>query len=353
MRSPAFPKLALISVATAAPDKNCPKFSAVIRNDVLPHKRLYSGVAGAVLAFALTSSTLSSVLPLPTSTVAEAVSPPTQETRAEVASPDARTPGFSPSQLSAQEKKQLKDQSKRNTRAAGRVSQQFSLARKQEAAGELSAALATYNEIVKADPDFAPAYSNRGNIYATRRNFAAALSDYDRSLALAPLAGDSWVVYVNRGCTKLAEGDDPYDALADMNIAYELRGDNEVVLSNRAGVYEVLGKYDNAIRDYQRALKSSDVQPFWNRYGLILFQRNKPTEAIAILKRVAARFDVSDVHAAMAVIYFDRGETAKAETEWSQVDRPRLFESKAFLEGERKWPPRAIEAMENFRHLKQ
>lgn len=157
---------------------------------------------------------------------------------------------------------------------------------------------------------------------------------------------------VNRGATKLATGDSR-GALADMNTAFELNPNNEIVLSNRAGVYEVLEKWDNAIRDYQAALQSNKVQPFWERYGLVLFQRNKPTEALAILKRVANRFDVSDVHAAMAVIYFDRGDIPEAETEWSRVDRPRLFESRAFLENERKWPPRVIEAMDNFRRLKE
>lgn len=149
----------------------------------------------------------------------------------------------------------------------------------------------------------------------------------------------------------MAMGEDAAKALEDMNVAYELRGDDEMVLSNRAGVYEAMGKWDNAIRDYQRALKSNDVRPFWERYGLVLFQRNKGYEAVSILKRVAARYDVSDVHAALAVIYFERGELGLAEAEWSAVDRPRSFESRAFLEEVRKWPPRAVEGMDKFRRL--
>lgn len=260
---------------------------------------------------------------------------------------------FSPSSLSGEERKALREESRRHTRAAGKVAQNFSLARRQAAAGDIGAALSTYNEIVVADPDFAPAYSNRGNIYASRKKFDEAIAEYDRSLQLSPLDNDSWVVWVNRGVTKLARGDDPYVALADLNVANELRAENDIVLSNRAGVWEMMGKWDNAIRDYQAALKSNDVQPFWERYGLVLFQRSKSYEALSILKRVAGRFDVSDVHAAMAVIHFDRGEIAEAETQWSQVDRPKLFESRKFLVGERKWPPRAVEAMERFRQVKE
>lgn len=159
-------------------------------------------------------------------------------------------------------------------------------------------------------------------------------------------------MYVNRGCTKLARGDDPRQALADLNVADDLRTRNEIVLANRAGVWEVMGKWDNAIRDYQAALRSNDVRPFWCRYALVLFQRGKGDEALAILKRVAARFDAPDVHAALAVLYFEKGDVGLAEGEWSKVERPRSFESRRFLEEDRKWPPRAVQVMDRFRRLK-
>ena len=256
-----------------------------------------------------------------------------------------------PSSLPEEQQKVLKEQSKRNSRASGQVAQKFVAAKRAGEAGDLDSALDLYNEIIKLSPDFAPAYSNRGNIYVARKKFIAGKNDYDKCIRLAPLDNDSWVVYVNRGAVELELGDSTA-ALKDMNVAYNMKGGNEVVLSNRAGVYEILQKWDNAIRDYQGALKSNDIRPFWLRYGLVLFQRNKSFEALSILRRVAARYDVGDVHAAMAVIYFDRGDLPEAESEWSRVDRPRLFESRDFLVNERKWPPRAVEAMDNFRHLK-
>lgn len=305
--------------------------------------RISAGIAGAALAIALSNA---SIFSPHHHDVAHFV----------VASAFAETETatkFSVSSLSGEERKALREESRRHTRAAGKVAQNFALARRQALAGDIPEALSTYDTITKSDPDFAPAYSNRGNIFAAQKKFDQAITEYDRSLELAPLDNDSWVVFVNRGVTKLARGDDPYIALADLNIANELRAGNDIILSNRAGVWEVMGKWDNAIRDYQAALQSNDVQPFWERYGLVLFQRNKSNEALSILKRVATRFDVSDVHAAMAVIYFDKGDIAEAETQWSLVDRPRLFESKKFLVSERKWPPRAVEAMENFRNVKE
>jgi hypothetical protein len=38
-----------------------------------------------------------------------------------------------------------------------------------------------------------------------------------------------------------------------------------------------------------------------------------------------------------------------AETFWSDVQRTKSFSSKAFLEGEKHWPPRAVAAMAKFR----
>ncbi|KAI0559245.1 TPR repeat containing protein [Gracilaria domingensis] len=234
----------------------------------------------------------------------------------------------------------LREMSRRNTLLTGKKSQLFSSARRAAAQGDFDGALGMYNRLVGEVATFAPALSNRANILVAGGKFTEAERDYGEALKLAPLDGDTWVLYVNRGATPLALGRTE-DALADLNDAYCLRGDDQTILSNRVSVYEVLGKWDNAIRDYQKALKSNDFQPFWIRF-----------EALAILKRVVAKFsDVSDVHAASALIYYDRGDIAAPEADWSAVDRPRLFESQSFLAEKRKWPPRAIKTLDNFRHL--
>lgn len=247
---------------------------------------------------------------------------------------------------------ELREQSRRNTRVSGRLSQQFSLARRTAISGDLDSALREYNELIKLEPTFAPAYSNRGNILVARRRFDDAIHDYNRALELAPLDGDVWIIYVNRGVARLAVGDDPRAALSDLNAAYDRRGGDPLILQNRAAVYEALGKWESAIRDYQGALKGNEVKPFWLRYALVLFQKGKSTESLAILRRIANSYKVDDVKAAMAVVYFDRGDVASAETQWSGMERPRLFESRKFLES-RMWPPNAIDGMDRFRTLKE
>lgn len=256
----------------------------------------------------------------------------------------------------APSEKELLEQTRRNTRLASRLSPQFATARRLADLGDFDGALSTYDSLISEAPTFAPAYSNRANILVSRNRLALAIADYDIALQLAPLDGDAWVIYVNRAVALLAQSGktNARAALDDLNVAYSRKGNDPLVLQNRASAYEALGKWDSAIRDYQAALSYSgnDVKPFWLRYALVLFQKGKESESIAMLKRVGGIYGVDDVKAALAVVYFEDGDLGKAETYWSDMQRPKLFESRQFLE-DRKWPPRAIEGMDHFRSLKE
>jgi tetratricopeptide (TPR) repeat protein len=52
--------------------------------------------------------------------------------------------------------------------------------------GEHAAALADFNQAIKLDPDFAQAFYQRGNTYFDQRNFVDALADYSRAIDLNP-----------------------------------------------------------------------------------------------------------------------------------------------------------------------
>lgn len=54
-----------------------------------------------------------------------------------------------------------------------------------------------------------------------------------------------------------------------------------------------------------------------------------------------------DMRAALAAALWDAGLQAEAEGEWQRVEDPR-YRDRAWLRGERRWPPRLAAALEAF-----
>jgi tetratricopeptide (TPR) repeat protein len=85
-------------------------------------------------------------------------------------------------------------------------------------------------------------------------------------------------------CQGLAlEGLKRYDqAIASYNEAIKLKPDFFVPLNNRGEVYTRLGKLDNAIADFEAAIKLSEAESYvpWNNLGKIYFQQQKYEQAI-------------------------------------------------------------------------
>lgn len=246
--------------------------------------------------------------------------------------------------------KALRERSRRNSRVSGASAQLYATAKREAQFGNFPAAVDSYNKLVEAEPSFAPARSNRANVLVAQGKLTASIPDYTAALELAPLESDVWVVLVNRGCVFLALGQ-VQSALDDFNAALARgNGDLTAIYSNRASCFERQEKWDRALRDYQRAVEAnaSDVQPWWMRYALVLFEEDRSQDAVGILKRVATRYDASEVHAALAGVLFARGDIVEAEGQWSLVDRPKSFSNREFLENDRKWTPRLVKAMEEF-----
>ncbi|KAJ8905443.1 hypothetical protein NDN08_001950 [Rhodosorus marinus] len=250
--------------------------------------------------------------------------------------------------------KDAKEMSKKNTRITGQAASIFGAARKAAEFGDLDTALAKYDELVVAAPTFAGGFSNRANIEVVKERYEAAIADYSKSIELAPLSGDTWVVYLNRGSVynKLQRYE---EAIRDYNRALELRPEESLVLANRASIYSSRGKWDMALNDYRRAVekKPGNVEPFWLDYALALYQRGNTQESVGILRRIVAKYPTEPlVRGALAVVLFDRGDLAEAETNWSMIDRPRTLLDKQYLE-DHHWPPKSVEAMRRFKDLKE
>ncbi|CAM9930716.1 unnamed protein product, partial [Hapterophycus canaliculatus] len=167
--------------------------------------------------------------------------------------------------------------------------------------------------VVKYAPGYVYGWSNRANVLIAEGDLVGAVKDYDRALELAEGISmpDKWVIHLNRGTTLMALGEDDR-ALSDLNQAAKLNNSKDLLtLANRAQAFERRGDWAKALADYEGAInvQPGNVQPWWIRYSLVLFQEGRDFDSLVFLKRVQAKFEgVGEVQAAITAIEFGRGD---------------------------------------------
>jgi tetratricopeptide (TPR) repeat protein len=130
------------------------------------------------------------------------------------------------------------------------------LERKQldEALADFDAAIKLYendtNSHAVPNTTYAKAYVGRGDVYWQKRDFDKALDAYDRAILFDPNLPDA---HVNRGKV-LAEKGNRDEALAEYNRVIELSPDNPYAFLWRGSVYSASGEYDRAFADFGQAL---------------------------------------------------------------------------------------------------
>ena len=143
-------------------------------------------------------------------------------------------------------------------------------------------AIAAYIKVIKMDPNFAEAFSNRGNAYQRKRQFDRAIQDYDRAIELKT---DYAVAFSNRG--NAYQRKRQFDrAIQDYDRAIELKTDYAVAFSNRGNAYRRKRQFDRAVQDYDRAidLKPDYALAFRNR-GTVYEKLGRKKQAIRDYKR--------------------------------------------------------------------
>jgi tetratricopeptide (TPR) repeat protein len=112
-------------------------------------------------------------------------------------------------------------------------------------------AIADYDTAIRLNPDFAMAYSGRGNAKKDLGDRKGALADYDTAIRLDP---DFAIAYNNRGAAKKDLGDRK-GALADYDTAIRLNPNFADAYSGRGAAKKDLGDKQGAIADYLEAAK--------------------------------------------------------------------------------------------------
>jgi tetratricopeptide (TPR) repeat protein len=139
-------------------------------------------------------------------------------------------------------------------------------------------AIADYDTAIRLNPDFAMAYSGRGNAKKDLGDRKGALADYDTAIRLDP---DFAIAYNNRGAAKRDLGD-KQGAIVDYDTAIRLNPDFAMAYSGRGNAKKDLGDRKGALADYDTAI------------------RLNPNFADAYSGRGAAKKDLGDKQGAIA-----------------------------------------------------
>jgi tetratricopeptide (TPR) repeat protein len=110
---------------------------------------------------------------------------------------------------------------------------------------EYDKALADFNISINMSPYNAKVFTNRANIYGTKKQFDLALKDYSKAIQLDSTDAE---VYANRGVTYSIMKQ--YDkAILDYNKAIAMRPNFTTAKQNRAYAYVSSGQYEKGIKE--------------------------------------------------------------------------------------------------------
>jgi len=117
--------------------------------------------------------------------------------------------------------------------------------------GKTEEAIAEFSKAIELDPDYAPAYNNRGDAYSEKGQHDVAIADYDKAIELDPNYAEA---YNNRGEAYFWEKQ--YElAIADCSMAIELDPDYSEAYYYRGLAYLGEEQYELAIVDYSMAIE--------------------------------------------------------------------------------------------------
>jgi tetratricopeptide (TPR) repeat protein len=139
-------------------------------------------------------------------------------------------------------------------------------------------ALASFERALELKPDYAEAWSNKGSTLHELKRFDGAIAHYDKALSLKPDYAEGWS---NKGVT-LNELKRHDEAIAHYDKALSLKPDYAEGWTNKGVTLNELKRHDEAIAHYDKALSlKPDYAEGWTNKGIVLYELKRFDEAIA------------------------------------------------------------------------
>ncbi len=176
--------------------------------------------------------------------------------------------------------------------------------------GDLSSAIASYDQALQINPSMYEVWFNRGLTLFHLRQFSEAIASYDRALELKQDSPKAWY---NRGGI-LGELGHFSEAIASFDVALEIQPDNEEAWSSRGFALLKLGRLSEAVFSYDKALELQPDDPQnWYYRGIALAVDQRNSEAIASYDNALL------IDPDYPEVWIDRGVVLGQLGQWSQA----------------------------------
>lgn len=183
--------------------------------------------------------------------------------------------------------------------------------------GDTEGALADYDQAIAANPGYAKAHLNKGNIYFNAGKHQLAIENHNKAIELEP---NNQKAYSSRGAAYASLGQ--YDqALKDFDKAIELDPNFLDALRNRALIRYTVKDFEGALPDLDQVLKfTPNDADILNFKGQVHQQLKRFPEAESYINQ-SIQFAPQNgtYYLTRAYLYRDMGDKARARQDASQA----------------------------------
>jgi Flp pilus assembly protein TadD len=183
--------------------------------------------------------------------------------------------------------------------------------------GDMSAAIAHFNEAIRIDPSFSDAYYNRGLAMARLGRHDEAVADFERAIQLNPGFANA---HVNLGGALLVLGKTDA-ALEELRTAVRLDPTNRTASSNLANLYVQAGRDAEAVETFSQVLRIApgDAETI-DRLGLALTRLERWPEAIERFQQeLVLRPGAAEVHNSLGYSLARAGRMSEALQQFQEA----------------------------------